>query len=308
MSGEELISIIVPVYNLENYIDDCIKSIQRQTYANFEVLVVNDGSTDRSLNIAEEFAILDKRIKTVDIENSGVTRARYEGVKQSKGNYIVFIDGDDSLPEDSLEKLLTGFKENSDVDIVVSGYDIVDDNGNFVSQVKYNYGLLDRLQYQDFIFGIGNQASPWAKMFKRSLITEYAFKFKRSINVREDALMNFVISIGVNSVKIIDSSCYLYRVREGSAVNSFSNKIDYYLNYYFTLCQLALFHKVPVSNQMKIYSLRILTFCMMNDIRNGNRNRDSFRKALKIIDSSDVDFDMRTKLKIKFIKLYNFIR
>ena len=110
---KDLISVIVPVYNIEKYLPRCIDSILDQTYKNWEAIFVNDGSTDNSLKILEEYKKSDGRIKIIDKKNAGSGAARNDGIETSKGKYIAFLDSDDWYEEDFLEKLYNNLIENS---------------------------------------------------------------------------------------------------------------------------------------------------------------------------------------------------
>ena len=111
-----MISVIIPVYNVENYLEECLKSVQNQTYTNIEVLLVNDGSTDNSKQICERYCQEDSRFLLINQENQGLSAARNKGVEISTGEYIVFVDSDDSIKTNYLEKLMQYMAE--DVDIV----------------------------------------------------------------------------------------------------------------------------------------------------------------------------------------------
>lgn len=106
----ELVSVIVPVFNSEKYIERCLKSIVNQTYENLEIIIINDGSTDASLSICEKWKDLDTRICLINKENTGVSDSRNRGIEASKGKYITFIDCDDFIEADMIEKLLKSIK------------------------------------------------------------------------------------------------------------------------------------------------------------------------------------------------------
>lgn len=108
-----MISIIIPVYNIEKYLSRCIESVLDQTYQNLEAIFVNDGSTDNSLKILEEYQKKDKRIKIINKENAGSGAARNDGIEQSKGEYLAFLDSDDWYEKDFLERLYKNLKENN---------------------------------------------------------------------------------------------------------------------------------------------------------------------------------------------------
>ena len=125
--NKELISIIIPIYNASRFIKKCITSILNQTYKNFELLIINDGSTDNSLEICNKFN--DKRIKIINQKNSGSECARLTGIKQSKGEYICFIDADDWISKDYLEILIT-YAQKYNVDVTcVKSYKVLDKYG-----------------------------------------------------------------------------------------------------------------------------------------------------------------------------------
>ena len=114
-----MISVIVPVYNVEEYLEECLESIQYQTYTDIEVILVNDGSTDSSKEICERFCQADSRFRLINQENKGQSAARNRGVKESVGQFIMFVDSDDIINKDVLEVLLPYMKK--DVDIVECG-------------------------------------------------------------------------------------------------------------------------------------------------------------------------------------------
>lgn len=129
-------SIIVPVYNLENYLEKCLKSIQNQDYENYEVIIVNDGSKDNSQKIIEKFTTIDKRFKCVTQQNKGVGVARNTGLSLIKGDYLIFVDGDDYIESQLLSKLNESLKKNP-VDLLRYECNVVDDKYNFISKKDY---------------------------------------------------------------------------------------------------------------------------------------------------------------------------
>ena len=126
---KELISVIVPVYNIEDYIAQCIESILKQTYSNLEILLVNDGSTDCCPEICDRYAGLDSRIQVIHKSNGGLSSARNSGLNQACGEYIAFIDGDDFIHPEMLEDLYFALKD-CDADMSVCNLQYVDENGN----------------------------------------------------------------------------------------------------------------------------------------------------------------------------------
>ena len=169
-----LLSVIIPVYNLEKYIDKCLDSLLVQTYSNLEIIVVNDGSTDKSLSILNEYKKKDSRIQIIDKQNEGVSKARLDGMKRATGQYIGFVDGDDIVEEDMFELLMNNaIKYNADISHC--GYSMDFPNGH---SDKY-YGT-DRIVIQnnkeglkDLLEGKFIEPGLWNKIYKKSLIEDF---------------------------------------------------------------------------------------------------------------------------------------
>lgn len=124
---DELISVIVPIYNTGKYLVECVESLRKQTYSNIEIILVDDGSTDASIEICDEFAEKDSRVKVFHKKNEGVAVARNFGIQQSNGQYVVIVDSDDVAVDRMIEVLYTKIKEN-DADIAVGNYYIYDES------------------------------------------------------------------------------------------------------------------------------------------------------------------------------------
>ena len=180
--GNELISIVVPVYNVENYLRMCLDSIQNQTYQNFECLLINDGSPDNSADICREYVSKDARFRYFEKENGGVASARNLGIKYSKGKYITFIDSDDWVDLDYLEVLHSKIKEYN-TDFVISSYkkfDMDEDcfylhiwDQDYYEKIWTSQELLTQLPNLENYDG--SYTVSWGKLFKRSLFDEILF-------------------------------------------------------------------------------------------------------------------------------------
>ena len=132
MEAQPLITVIVPVYNVEKYLRRCLDSIIRQTYQNLEILCIDDGSIDNSGEICEQYAARDARIKVIHQENQGLSTARNRGLDTATGEYIAFVDSDDYIAADVLEQLYQS-AVSSDATCVICGYNCVDSNGSILS-------------------------------------------------------------------------------------------------------------------------------------------------------------------------------
>ena len=216
---EDLISVIVPIYNVEKYLNKCIDSIINQTYKNLEIILVDDGSPDNSGNICDEYSKKDNRIKVIHKENGGVSSARNVGINNATGNWISFIDSDDWIEENYFEILLNKAK-NENADIVICGYNRIWRNKvEIINKVSkdtiYNNKeyLINSLNPQ-MGFGYGPM-----KITKRECIGQVLFD--ENLVVGEDALFNLKISKNIKKAVFCNQVLYNYRNNENSAVKRF---------------------------------------------------------------------------------------
>ena len=216
------ISVIVPVYNLAGLVSGGIASILRQTYTNIEVIAVDDGSADGSLDVLCEIAKTDSRIRVVHQENSGVTAARMTGVRVATGDWIGFVDGDDEIEPDMYERLLRNALQY-DADISHCGYQMV-----FPSRVDYYYNtgrrvIQDRQTgLKDLIEGKFVEPGVWNKLYRRKILDAYLESGEGSFFVQyfEDLLTNFYLFRHANRSVYEDFCPYHYVLRKGSMTSS----------------------------------------------------------------------------------------
>lgn len=214
MIKNEKISIVVPIYNVEEYLPRCLDSIIAQTYTNIEIMLIDDGSPDNAGAICNEYATKDSRIRVFHIPNGGVAKARQLGVESSTGDYIVFVDPDDWLPLDSVEVLYSNMSE--EVDLVVGAYTKFRMNQEQVF-IKRNSVVLDTPNYIERLTTKKIVLTPWGRLYRRSLFVSHSFpRVKRS----QDFLMNYELSCRVRTVKLIEKSVYNYFEREDSAMKT----------------------------------------------------------------------------------------
>lgn len=226
---EPAISIIVPIYKVEQYLSQCIDSIITQSFCDFELLLINDGSPDNCGKICDEYAVKDSRIRVFHIENGGVAQAREYGVNQSCGEYITFVDSDDLLPVNSIEILFQNMDDN--IDVVIGS--ILLQRGNDSRYVNLGDNIIDRgllLKYQitqePIFFG-----SPWCKLYRRTLFNAHSFpKMHRG----EDFLMNIELSINIRKAKVISDIVYEYCIRNTS-ISQNNNPDSLYWEKYTTI-------------------------------------------------------------------------
>ena len=221
-----LISIIIPAYNICNELGPCLDSILAQTHTNIEVIIVNDGSKDGTASVMEHYATLDSRVKVIHKENGGVTSARLRGVQEATGEWIGFVDGDDYIEPQMYTRLLDNAKKYH-ADISHCGYRMV-----FPSRVDYYYNT-ERITEQDHATALkdlisGDFVEPalWNKLYKRSLFDKLLTDKLMDPTIRnyEDLLMNFYLFRESGKSVFEDFCPYHYMLRPGSAATSRINE------------------------------------------------------------------------------------
>lgn len=222
-----LISIIVPVYNTELYLTQCIDSIVTQTYTNLDIILINDGSTDNSGKICDEYADKDSRIRVIHNQNSGVSAARNVGLGICKGEYVAFIDSDDYVAKDFIEKLYRAITEN-EVDLSICGLEKI--GGIDIRSGKYD----EKFQNQKILLpmsGILQNDELWFhsidsnligcylcnKLFKKSLL--HRFKLDTSLSIGEDMVYLIQYLLCIEKAYYIAEDLYKYRMNNNSAMN-----------------------------------------------------------------------------------------
>ncbi len=218
----EKVSVVVPVFNGERYLRDCIESILIQTYRNIEIIIVNDGSTDSSGVIADDYAKKDGRIKTIHRANGGVSHARNSALDIATGIWVMFVDADDMIPDNSIETMLRTAIDLK-VNCVCGMFQLFsnDDSDNLLRRVddSNNIRVLDKkeaigaLLYQG---GVANALFP--KLYNRRAIGKN--RFHKDISVAEDLLFNYMVLKNISKVALISNITYFYRKHPNSVINS----------------------------------------------------------------------------------------
>ncbi|MBR2735192.1 MAG: glycosyltransferase [Clostridia bacterium] len=227
--GDIKVSVIVPVYNTEKYLDECLESIENQTLREIEIICVNDGSKDGSQDVLERHARSDSRVKLINQENAGVAAARNHGLRAAKGDYVAFVDSDDVIVPWAYEKLyasakkyrvnvvaseLTKFEDGTDPDINSMEHD--DSKVSFCRRRKYQNPFYDM---------VDNTAFMVTKIYRRSFLSENNIWFKEGVTHYEDGLFNFLVFARLREIVQDKNPFYCYRIdRPGSAVTEFNAK------------------------------------------------------------------------------------
>ena len=215
------LSVIVPVYNGEQYIEECLRSIMNQSYKDLQIIVVNDGSTDSTKIIIEKIMVEDCRINLVNQRNNGVSSARNLGIEYAREEFITFVDCDDTLDLDMYE-ILMKYTKTSDFDIIHCGYKRISKNG--IKEVSGSSKVLIQNSYEALeciLKGKVFVASLWNKIYRKSLFN--GIKFDESIKINEDVLINYQLFKKSSKSIFIDEAKYNYFERNLSACNTISN-------------------------------------------------------------------------------------
>ena len=223
------VSVIVPIYKVEKYLADCIESIITQSYQNIELILVDDGSPDKSGEIAEEYAKKDDRIKVIHKPNGGLSDARNAGMEKATGDYLMFIDSDDLMMPDAI-KVLEAEITQKQADYVIANYTNCDDDGTLwekpvFSAEKYKGFKLDIKDYVDSFFIMNSGV--WNKMFDRKFVESLNLKFEIGLPA-EDAIFTTYCFIKSSKVYYIPNIVYCYRQRGAGTSISMSCTHKYF--------------------------------------------------------------------------------
>jgi len=208
------LSIIIPVYNLEGYISACLNSICQSSNDNFEVVVIDDGSKDNSLDLCLDFSNLDSRVTIFSQVNLGVSVARNKGIELARGEYITFVDGDDTVEDNYIDSIFL-FLEQTSCDIFVSGYNRLSSINPYVVKSKDKKFFSS---FKDFYYSGYYEYPCWAYVFKRSLLYANNVFFPIGIKIGEDQVFNIRALVHAQSIGINNSVIYNYVDRESSAL------------------------------------------------------------------------------------------
>ena len=231
INNSPLISVIIPVYNVEPFLKKCVESVCHQTYKNLEIIIVNDGSTDQSGKICEELAQKDTRIKILHKNNGGLSSARNAGLNIASGEYVGFVDSDDYIAYDMYEILLNALLEN-DINIGISSGQILKDVNGIISPYnsKWDHNSKNIIQPNEFaerMILTGSNFTCWSKLYRRDLLNKIRFLEGRN---NEDSFFIFDVSKEIENMELytieIPNYIYYYRIREGSICNTISKPLE----------------------------------------------------------------------------------
>ena len=243
MDNEVMISVIIPVYNVEKYLRECIESVQVQTYTNWELILIDDGSTDRSGIICDELALKDSRIKVIHKKNEGVSKARNTGLDVAVGRYIVFIDSDDYVDCNMLHDYCAAIVEN-DADCVVSGLVFFYD-AQKKDPIAINSQCIDLFAEINDVFHEFRSkhvfSALYSKMYKRSIVEKQKIRMSEEHSILEDGMFVIDYFMACKRICCIDSTPYFYRqYQEMSLMKRYNkNALSAWETYYRKFAKLS---------------------------------------------------------------------
>lgn len=274
------LSIIVPIYNSEKFLDECIESILNQTFKDFELILVNDGSKDNSLSICKKWKDIDNRIVIIDKENGGVSSARNIGIVKAKGDYIGFIDSDDYIEPNMYEELIKPLEKN-DIDIVICKLKIPNKKQgyNFIYPIDTVFNFSDNLEWKKLFYQGELETFPVNKIYKKAFILNNNVTFP-NYPIYEDYI--FIQNLYINNpiIYFIDKELYYYRPVINSAVQKYySQRLEIVINIYINNLKL---NKIYDNNIYENIIIRRLRNSIINTIIQEKKNY--YKKQKKVFD------------------------
>ncbi|CCI81961.1 glycosyltransferase family 2 protein [Lactobacillus hominis] len=306
------VSVIVPVYNEERYLSDCINSILQQTYKDIELILVDDGSTDRSEKICDQFQANDNRIKVIHKKNGGLISAWKCGVNEAKNDYVCFVDSDDLIQKNHIRDMVDAILKHN-VDMVISPVNKIE--GDKLSPFIYSLqdGLIENYRDQflskiltdlDKVTERKLPPNRWGKLIQKKYILKNLKYVDDRVTYGEDLSIIFPIFCDISSIYIIkdDNNSYLYRYREGTMVSGFDENRWLSIKLVYSNLKRVINDKknLPLNmmDQVKIDYFRSLIDCYKNQIRSLNTDYKDIELLLKKMNNFQL-FDSSNVKKLK---------
>lgn len=284
------ISIIVPIYKVEKYINQCVDSIISQTYEDIEIILVDDGSPDNCPAICDKYAKSDNRIRVIHKHNGGLISARKAGLKASTGKYVCFVDGDDWIELDMYKNIADSI-ENTEADCIITQFFFDYPNKPVKSEYKLNKKYYIRSEIEKEIFPtmlfdnqyyrFGIFPNCWSKVFKRELLEKHLPDTDERIRMGEDIAFTYPCLMECQSIAFVDKALYHYRINPESMTKAYDPDLQniIYLPYY------ALMNKsrelgVDLSKQLPYYLLYLVNFVIRNEANENNPKSKAEKNAV----------------------------
>ena len=278
----ELTSVIVPIYNVEKYLDRCVESLVNQTYQNLEIILVEDGSPDRCPEICDEWVQKDSRIRVIHKPNGGVSSARNAGLEKAQGEWVFFVDADDLLPEDALGCMVQRQRETGADLVCGSFYNMRERNRSY--NKTYPDKVIPRQDFANHLSFLINELAPTScgKLFRAGIIKEHGLSFPMNIPWGEDAIFHYRYLSHVASVVTMSQCVYHYDMtREGSAMKRYYENLNQFAQYQFGIQkELILSTDGDHTEIMKSLEKKHFANCLPNYVIN-ETNRKKLAKKIQ---------------------------
>lgn len=317
------ISVIVPIYNVENYLRECLDSVLAQTFSDWEMILVDDGSTDGSGKIADEYADLDERISVIHQENAGLSAARNTGIDAARGEYLYFLDSDDYILENALDIMYNSARKNHLDLVIFNGMDFgcdgdrISEKDLLIKEFKsWNHTFTGRELFCKMLSEESLLLCCVPLQFvRRSSILESGIRFREGM-IHEDNLYSFALFMSMQIVMVIDKVLYMRRVREGSITN---NKItiknlDSWNIIYSEVTELS--NNITITDEVRKYINQYLRFFFMSIAENYYKLDKKDRKAFfnkfnnvrKLAAKNNYNYDRNVKIICCFTPVYGIYK
>ena len=305
MQISDTVSLIIPVYNAENYLDECIESVLNQTYSNIEIILIDDGSNDKSWEICNEFLLKDKRVVVIHQDNLGSGAARNNGLKVANGRYITFVDSDDVVSPTFIESLVNEIEQYK-VSIAVVGLSFVE-SVEIAHNSNHKYEIYN---FEEFLIEMikGHQpVSVVNKIYLASILKENGIEFDTKYRFWEDLLFNIDYFSCISGGIVTDETISYYaRVRSGSQTRTFSKEYEIELiqstrNIWSVIVNGN--HSKNVKNSATLlYKTALITFYYKGYLFDSGFDLSVYKKFLGEINSMECNLPVKKRIQLLAIK------
>lgn len=292
------VSIIVPIYNVEKFLRECIESLINQSYENIEIILINDDSPDNSKSICEEYQKKDNRIKLYNKENGGLSDARNFGIEKSTGEYLIFVDSDDVIDRNYIKILLDNSVEN-DAEICICNFEKFEEHYHEdLATIHYKKSIYLPSEFIKEILCVKKNSYAWGTLIKKKIFGD--IRFKKGIRF-EDIEMMYKLYMKSNRIIFVDLPLYKYRQQENSIVHKYNvkNMIDYTENCK-SFC-LNVQNRYPeLKKYVNQFMCNAYSMAVCSSLNNKNE-LDKYQKELKVIVKKTKFYELPFQIYIKLL-------
>lgn len=309
------ISVIVPIYKVEKYLEKCIKSIINQTFSDLEIILVDDGSPDNCPHICDDFARQDSRITVIHKENGGLVSARQAGLEKAQGELVAFVDGDDWIEPDMYERAVCALdKTGADIAITQFYYSYPDKEikseyklkKEFYTKEDIKNEIIPSMLFTGKYYDFGIYPNCWTKIIRRSLLEKHLPSVDKRIKMGEDAAFTYACIMEAKSLCFVDDALYHYIIN----YDSMTKKYDPALNDIFLLPYNALLNAsrrlgADLSGQLPYYLLYLVNFVVRNEASPDNpKTKKEKNSAMKMLINNESVQECMKNADLKILPLH----